>query len=351
MKNLAKLGFLASLALVACKNEETETDDHDHDHEHHVTYVINEGAFQGNNGSISSVDDEGNVEQNLYFTANGEELGDVVQDMVITNEHGFIVVNNSQKVEVVDLADFTSEAQLTFSYPRHAIVADGRVFVSNGSSFGQGKVFEIDPASSMIIDSVNVGTGPERMEVNGSDLLVANFAWGGDSTVSVVNLSSLTETQKVTVGAGPSTIVKDANGDVWVLSQGKTTYNSDWSAIIAQEGSKLVQLSGTDYSLLKTIELGDSTKSVSKLAISADGQNLYYSDGGIHKLSISATTASSSAFIADQTVTGLAVNEEGQIVVLSGDYASNGTIKIYNTSGNLVSSHDTGIAPNGIAFE
>ena len=67
-------------------------------------------------------------------------------------------------------------------------------------------------------------------------------------------------------------------------------------------------------------------------------------------MSISATSVEASAFISDENVTGLAINEEGNLVVLTGDYSSNGTMKVYDENGNLVSSHETGIAPNGIAF-
>lgn len=351
MKNWSKLGLLSLLALTACTNEE-DNDDNGNGGTDNPTvtkaYVINEGAFQGNNSSISSVDSEGNVEQNLFFTANGEELGDVAQDMIVAEGNGYIVVNNSQKVEVVDLADFSSVATLSLSYPRHAIEGNGRVFVSNGTT--PGGVFEVDPASNSIIDSVTVGAGPERMAINGTDLLVANFAWGSDSTISVIDMTTLTEERKVTVGAGPSTIVKDANENIWVLTNGKTTYNFDWTEVIGQEGSKLVQLSGSDYSELKSIALGDSTTSVGKMAISADRQTIYYHNNMVYKMSISATSVEASAFISDENVTGLAINEEGNLVVLTGDYSSNGTMKVYDENGNLVSSHETGIAPNGIAF-
>lgn len=352
MKNFAKLGLLATLVLTACNNGDDNIDDHDHDHDHdhHVTYVINEGGFMNNNASISSVDDDGNVEQNLFFTANGEVLGDVAQDMVITNDYGYIVVNNSQKVEVVHLDDFASEATISgLSYPRHAIVDNGRIFVTNGS-FG-GMVYEIDPATNTLIDSVEVGSGPERMAVNGSDLIVVNSGgWASDSTVSIVDLTTLSETQKVEVGPQPLCVEVDADGNIWVLSKGTTIYDDNWSAI-GGEGSKLVQLSGTDFSVLKTIELGDYTSQVSKMTISADGQTIYYAQSGVFKLSITATQTEATAFIAEENVTGLAVNEDGQIVILNGGYDANGTMKVYSTSGNLVSSNETGIAPNGIAFE
>ena len=77
MKNWSKLGLLSLLALTACKNDNEDNDNGNGGTDNPAvtkSYVINEGAFLGNNASISSVDSEGNVEQNLFFTANGEEL-------------------------------------------------------------------------------------------------------------------------------------------------------------------------------------------------------------------------------------------------------------------------------------
>ena len=52
MKNWSKLGLLSLLALTACTNEE-DNDDNENSGTDNPTvtkaYVINEGAFQGNN--------------------------------------------------------------------------------------------------------------------------------------------------------------------------------------------------------------------------------------------------------------------------------------------------------------
>lgn len=348
MKNLAKLGLLSVLALTACKEEETEEvvdvcDTYSSSH-----FVINEGGFQAENASISAVDASGNVTQNIFLEANGEALGDIAQDMIVKGDYGYIAVNNSQKVEVVNICDFSSAKTISgISYPRHFAASSDKVYLSNGSMAGV--VYEIDPASNSIVDSVSVGNGPEQMIVKGSDLLVTNSGgWGADSTISVVTVSSMTETEKVEVGPAPVAIAEDANGDVWVLSRGKQDYDENW-AVVGGVGSKLVKLSGSDYSVESTVELGDYMSLVSKMVISNDGNTIYFSNNGIYRMDISQTEPEASPFITETSVTGLAVNEDGHIVVMTGDYASNGTVKIYDEAGNLSESHETGIAPNGIA--
>ncbi|NJK87814.1 MAG: YncE family protein, partial [Bacteroidales bacterium] len=74
-----------------------------------------------NNGSVSFYDPEtGEVTNNIFLSANGTPLGDVVQSMTIFDTLGFIVVNGSGKLEVVGMKSFKTVSQaLYFSYPRY----------------------------------------------------------------------------------------------------------------------------------------------------------------------------------------------------------------------------------------
>jgi len=75
----------------------------------HGIFVTNEGAFGNSNGSVSYVGkDSATAVNHLFEMVNGRPLGDVVQSMTVANDKGFIVVNNSQKVEVVDIKTFQS---------------------------------------------------------------------------------------------------------------------------------------------------------------------------------------------------------------------------------------------------
>ena len=58
------------------------------------TYSTTVGSGVGN-GSISFISEEGSVINDIYFEANGVQLGDVVQSMQIIGDYAYIIVNNS----------------------------------------------------------------------------------------------------------------------------------------------------------------------------------------------------------------------------------------------------------------
>lgn len=93
-------------------------------------YVINEGNFTFGNGEISFYDPNTNqVSNNLFYTANNYSLGDVVQSMYVKDSIGFIVVNNSQKVEVIKIPSFQKIRTITVphSSPRYILPIDDSI--------------------------------------------------------------------------------------------------------------------------------------------------------------------------------------------------------------------------------
>ena len=67
-------------------------------------YITNEGNFGTGNGSLSIYDKFSNsVTNNIYSSSNGGALlGDVVQSMEYFDGKGYLCVNNSAKIEVID---------------------------------------------------------------------------------------------------------------------------------------------------------------------------------------------------------------------------------------------------------
>ena len=86
------------------------------------------------------------------------------------------------------------------SQPRYFAACDGKVFVS----YYDGYIARIDTATLEVDAMVKVGRNPEQLAVCNGYLYVANSggmdlntALGCDNTVSVVNLSTFTEVEKI----------------------------------------------------------------------------------------------------------------------------------------------------------
>ena len=97
-------------------------------------FIINEGNFGVGNASIDFYQRDSNrLIKNVFETVNGRPMGDVAQSMTIFKNKGYIVLNGSAKVEVIDAKTFKSEASINgFSSPRCFLGIDAnRAFVAD----------------------------------------------------------------------------------------------------------------------------------------------------------------------------------------------------------------------------
>jgi len=180
-------------------------------------FVANEGSYGSSNGSISMIDDFGNI----YET---DVLGDVVQSLEVYGDKLIVLVNNSHKIKVYDitsegLAMPGIEVSTNGSSPREMVIVDDNVYFTNWNT-SDVKIFNLYTYN--IDASIPVGISPEGIETDGTTIWVAN---SGDDTVSEIDISSRAVTNTHTVGEGPQNLVNN-NGSIYVS---RTYYSSDWS--------------------------------------------------------------------------------------------------------------------------
>jgi len=355
MKTLKNLLFVAIVLIViitSCSKYDEKPIDTGY---LHGVFITNEGGFMNNNGSISYYDiDSGKVTNNLFQIINGYGPGDIVQSFGVAGNKGFIVVNNSQKVEVVDMESFESLGTITgVDYPRYFIGIDNdKGYLSNGKSAG--KVYVIDLVTLKLTDSIDVGNGPENIVKSGNYVFVANSGgWTNDSTVSVIDVTTDQVIETIHVGDNPTDMVVDKNGDIWVLCKGKVVYDQNWN-ITDETDSKLVKINGSNRSVEETFVVGQTGDffNPNRLAISHDGQNIFFGEAsGIYRMNIADSNVPTSVFIAKQYY-GLDIDpDNGTIYCLKANgFDANGMVYMYNSNGILTDSLEVGIAPNGATF-
>lgn len=197
-------------------------------------YLVNEGNMGMNKASLDFIDFEaGQYRRNIYSEANPLQvkgLGDVGNDAGVYGSKLYIVVNISNKVEVLDVKTRKRIKQIDITNCRYITFNKGKAYVS--AYLGQvgnpaepnGIVAEIDTTTLAEVRRVKVGRQPEEMAIVKDKLYIANS--GGYSpgnyerTVSVVDLNSFTETKRIDVAINLHRLKADRFGDLYVTSRG-----------------------------------------------------------------------------------------------------------------------------------
>ena len=176
-------------------------------------YLLNEGSWGGNDAGISLLDlNSDNVEINWFRNNNGRGIGDLAQDLIHYGGKLYASVHTSNTIEVINPATGKSLKQIDMGTrgPRYLASHNGKVYVSCYDK----TIVRIDTATLAIEASCPLsGMQPEQLCIIGDNLYVCN-SWQYDangntiydSTVSVVNLSTFTETGKITVATNPNRI-------------------------------------------------------------------------------------------------------------------------------------------------
>ena len=227
MKSLVKKLLLLSLVavFVACDEDNDGFGGGDDGGESfaNVCYVLNSGDWQSSNSSLTKYDFSTGATVSNYFEAqNGRCLGNTANDLLVYGSKMYIAISGESTIEVTSL-DAKSIKQIRCAGQPRYLASDGdKVY----ATYYDGRVARIDTASLEVDAMVNVGRNPEQLAVYNGCLYVANSggmdyntALGYDNTVSVVNLSTFTEVEKIEVVCNPAVVVSCGSG-VFVASYG-----------------------------------------------------------------------------------------------------------------------------------
>ena len=180
-------------------------------------FVANEGSYGASNGTISMINEFGEV----YET---EAIGDVVQSLAVYQDKLIVLINNSHKIKFYDitsegLAMPGIEISTDGSSPREMVVVDGNLYFTNWNS-SDVKVFNLETYN--LDHSIPVGAMPEGIHTNGTLIWVAN---SGGTTVSEIDISTNQVTATHEVGQGPQNLTQNGNA----IYVSRTYYSADWT--------------------------------------------------------------------------------------------------------------------------
>ena len=312
-------------------------------------FIINEGNFMYGNSSLSFYDPALKVAQNdLFYNTNGLPLGDVAQSMVIRDNLGYIVINNSGKIYVINaqngkyvgkITGLTSPRYIHFSNSEKAYVTD----------LYAGQITIINPKTYAITGAVpTTGHTSTEQIVQWNDYLFVS-CWSFDNTVLVIDTRTDKVVEEIKTGKQPGGLVIDRYNKIWVLCDG------GWSKSGTTPRLPLLQrIDPATRMIDKTFSLSADAKP-SRLAINGTRDSLLFINNGIWKLGVNQEMLSERPFLssANHLYYTLAVDPLSSEIYLSDaiDYQQRGVVYRMSSQGARIDSFKTGIIPGAFCFK
>jgi len=351
MRKLILILMLGSL-ISACKKPTVEQEEIPA----HITsafLVLNEGLFQHNNSTLTYFNSQSyQKHDNLFEAKNNWGMGDTGNDLGIYGSKIYIVMNNSHVIHVLNRQTGKIIEQIALAEngigasPRYLTFHNGKVYVSAFNNH----LYKIDTTSLQIESKIELGTNPDQMCLVENELWVSNsggLTTAGDSTISVVDLASFTETQKIIVGRNPGALVSDGMGSVFVVTRGNYT----------NIPSKLVQLNAVTKSVVQIEARPISSLRFWNNQLFALGYHYAGSISSIHVLNTNDFSEMSGNLIAHldaQTLYGfekLTILGQDVLVLLDAkQFIHQGNVLVCDMNFNVLFEFKVGLNPTKIVF-
>ena len=316
-------------------------------------FITCEGAFGGSSGTVSFYNRGAKTVSQDINSVNGFPLGNIVQSMEIFNKKGYVVVNNANKIEVVNPGDFLNTGRISgLVSPRYFLgISSSKAYVSQWGSAGSNEgVRVIDLTNNTAGALLPAGAGPEKMLKFANYVFVVNCGgFGNDSTITVINTTNDAVAATIQVGHNPCSLVLDKNNKMWVLCSGI----NDFTIPANSSPGKLLRIDPLTFDIEAEFTFASAMEHPLNLTINKAKNKLFYLGnmygGKLYSFDITASNLSSTAIL-NKGFYGLSVDPLTDQIYASTTNFSNGWVFRYAPDAALIDSFEVGVIPGNFCF-
>jgi hypothetical protein len=300
--------------------------------------VSNEGNFTTPSGSISFIPyDISTIENDIYKKVNNAYVGDVVNNIGFSGDQAYIVVNNSNKIEVVNRFRFTKTATITdnIKQPRFIAFANNYFYVTNSAYQGEQYVSVYNISNNTFVKKIPFTDTVERIVSAGNKVFVQNASFGFGNTISVINSSNVVE-KTITIPHGQITKTVSVDDVVYTLTNDFTdTYLYQINA------------AGTIIKETKYAGIGNGEN------LSVENNKVVFnSKGNVYVTNVASTATPAPAFTISpfedyKTIYALEVLNGKIFISDVKDYELDSKISVYSLTGSLEKTFSAGKIAGG----
>lgn len=340
-------------ATTACKNTYLQVNENTNykakpNHFAQSIFILNEGTFTYGNASISAYNaNTKEVKNNIFRNVNGYNLGDVVQSIQAKNDSLFLVVNNSQKIEIVHQNNFERIKTLSgFSSPRYLAFKDNIALISD---LYKKQINLINYATNCEIKQIETKGWTEQIFAIGNDFwtIERNGIGIKEKFAHLLQINAEFEiVNRYLIPIEPNSVLLDKNNNFWILSNGQKSKN------IAPQ---LIYFDTQSGNINKSFTFTDSNANPNNLCYNSADEILYFSKGSkIFRMNTSSNTLPSNEWFSSsaENIYHINFDKKNKEIYLcdAKDYVSNGKIFRYNLQAQLIDEFEVGVIPSFVYF-
>lgn len=311
-------------------------------------FITCEGNFTYDNATLSFYDiTSGKVENEVFARANGIALGDVAQSMRIRDGLGYVVVNNSGVIDVIDINTFKVKGQVKgLVSPRYIhFLSDEKAYVTD---LYDPRITIFDPRTFEVTGHIDTNGHKSTEQMVQWGRWVFTNCWSYDNKILVIDTDTDTVVDSITVGIQPTSLALDANGKIWTVTNGGYE-----GSPYGYEAPSLYRIdpASRKIELEFRFKLGDHP---SEVCLNGGRDTLYFINRGIWRLDVDAERLPVRPFLeySGTIYYGLAVDPVTSEVYVADaiDYVQPGVVYRLTPEAEPVDTFRVGIIPGAFCF-
>ncbi|MBP7075606.1 MAG: YncE family protein [Bacteroidales bacterium] len=318
-------------------------------------FVVCSGNFMYGNSSLSFYHPStGDVNNEVFFNANGFPLGDVAQSLILTDSLGYIVVNNSGRIYAFDPNSFIAKGKIIgLTSPRyiHLLNAE-KAYVSD---LYAKKIWVVNPINLSVIGSIDVDNhnnefyqhSTEQMVQYGKKVFVA--CWSFDNKLLVIDTENDRLCDSITVGLQPAKMLIDRYHQIWVYCDGGSE-----GAPFGHESPSLYRVNSETLEAVKVFEF-DTGVFGAAMCMNANGDTLFFTACDVYAIDVLSPTMPEQPFVeaGARNITAIACDAAtGDFYMADAvDWMQQGIVYRYSRNAHPLDTFRVGINPVEIVFK
>ncbi|PWN63724.1 DUF5074 domain-containing protein [Chryseobacterium viscerum] len=185
-------------------------------------FISNEGNFNSQGAKVTFLTRDLSLKQDDVYGYNNNKdiLGDVLQTIGLNGNKAYLVINNSNKIVVVDRYTFKRVGVITdqIDNPRGITFANGFIYVANTNFTANTKsVTKYKISDLSFVSKINMTEVSDKAVEAGGNVFIQNASSGYGNKITYINTSNDSKTE-ITVPNGSVNNTVSYNSNVYIIS-------------------------------------------------------------------------------------------------------------------------------------